>query len=166
MSEKINIRVDYKLKSLMQKVAKEYNTTLTELLQECFLEQHKNVKLQCKKDFNAVKRKIKMNEELAKRKETNHSFYLIRNTWKTIMKLTIPRLYRMQSPNWKLIKHEIKMANKIYKQMPPYVQKLIKEDMADLDRLTEIKLVEMCSHRVEAMMLEQKKQLEKAKDVF
>jgi len=166
MSEITTFKTDFKLKRLMQKVAKEYGTTVTALLIECFMEQHKNEKLKCKKDFNAVKRKIIMNEELAKRKETNHCLYLIRNTWKTIMKLTIPRLYRMQSPNWKIIKLEIKMANKIYKQFPPYIQKLMKEDMQDLKDLTETKLIEMCSHRVEVMMLEQKKQLEKSKEVF
>ena len=145
MSERISFRVDFITKTAIVKQAEKYNVPVSQLLLDCFFSQQKSLKEKYSLQFEIALQEKNFKEKREIRRRDNHRYYLYNNTLRTMVNLTIPRLCRGESPNWKVLDKVIDDANNIFATYSKQDQELLKDDMIYLNELNEEEFIKVCS---------------------
>ena len=160
MSEIITLRANYETKELITKTAKEYGTTTTNLLLECYFEQQKKVKSKYKKELKKLIKKHEFKKAIKGGTELFHYLYQIKNTLNTLMNLLVPGMFLRGQINWNVVKLVQKEHMKVWKTMPLYIRKALKPDHDAIMNLEQEQLERSCSNLLEKKTMQQIKKIE------
>ena len=88
-----------------------------------------------KKGFKVITDQLKYEKQKEMTREDNYRFYLIKNTFMTIINISKMDLLLKGDINMDKIGYIIKNYKKIYNSFPPYIKRVLKDEMKTIEML-------------------------------
>lgn len=128
---RLYIRMTNELKEEITNYTEKINLTVSDFINKCvenyFDSNEYNDNFSRLIDFELQKNKVR---------EENHNMFLIKNAFTTIItKCKVDFMINDGKINMKRVKYDIENYKKLYYLFPEHIQKLMKEDIKNLDKL-------------------------------
>ena len=139
----IHFRVTPQEKTLYSKIAKRTGRTLSNYARQC-IENSKDIELtdEEKQQIQNLS-KIRNIRQIAQEwKSDNRDLYLVPNTIKRIMDLVSKGYFLTGTINMGIVKAQIKYAQRVYHNQPPWIKEATKEEMIKLIELQQEKILQ------------------------